>query len=176
MSTTIKLVEMRTRYLENKESYYDLVVGFCQSPIEQLFVATMMLDGYEGFGGFVPEPIVSRLDLGHGRSSRWQILESDWCYVVCQATIKGLPYRIDFAFFEKDGPTLLAVELDGHDFHERTKEQAARDKKRDRDISAAGWRTLRFTGSEVYQDPAKCLNEVWQIVYKLYQSRKKDGR
>ena len=31
------------------------------------------------------------------------------------------------------------MECDGHDFHERTKEQASSDKKRDRSLQAAGF-------------------------------------
>lgn len=46
--------------------------------------------------------------------------------------------------------TRLVIEVDGHDFHERTKEQAQRDKKRDRDLQAAGFTVFRFTGREVY--------------------------
>ena len=54
----------------------------------------------------------------------------------------------------------LVVECDGHEFHERTKEQAQRDKSRDREIMAAGFRTLRFTGSEIYRNAEKCALEV----------------
>lgn len=50
-------------------------------------------------------------------------------------------------------PAAVAVELDGHDFHERTKEQASRDKKRDRSLLSKGWTTIRFTGSDVVRDP-----------------------
>jgi hypothetical protein len=46
--------------------------------------------------------------------------------------------------------TRLVAEVDGHDFHERTKEQAQRDKTRDRDLQAAGFTVFRFTGREVY--------------------------
>lgn len=44
------------------------------------------------------------------------------------------------------------VECDGHEFHERTKEQAERDRSRDRAVQAMGWRIIRFTGSELYRD------------------------
>lgn len=50
----------------------------------------------------------------------------------------------------------LAVECDGHDFHERTKEQARRDKGRDRKLVAAGVQVVRFTGSEIFADPLRC--------------------
>lgn len=71
-------------------------------------------------------------------------------------------YRLDFAFISD--AKHVAVKLDGHDFHERTKEQAQRDKKRDRDLQAAGWSVLRFTGSEVFKDAAKCAAEAVAIM------------
>lgn len=55
----------------------------------------------------------------------------------------------------------LAIEVDGHDFHERTRAQAQRDKLRDRWLQARGWRVLRFTGSEIiYRDAAAAADEV----------------
>lgn len=56
----------------------------------------------------------------------------------------------------------LVVECDGHDFHERTKEQAARDRKRDRELSLKGYDVFRFTGSEIWRDPIKCAEDVIQ--------------
>ena len=46
-----------------------------------------------------------------------------------------------------------AIECDGHDFHERTKEQAARDKSRDRTLLSAGYPVMR---SEIWKDPVAC--------------------
>lgn len=73
----------------------------------------------------------------------------------------GNTYRADFLFTTQlgDEEFRVVVELDGHEFHEKTKEQAVRDKKRDRDMMAAGIRVLRFTGSEVWRDPHKCAVE-----------------
>lgn len=52
------------------------------------------------------------------------------------------------------------VECDGHEFHEKTKAQAARDKKRDRYLQSEGYPVLRFTGSEIYRDPQARAMEV----------------
>ena len=52
------------------------------------------------------------------------------------------------------------MELDGHDFHEKTKEQASGDKRRDRYLAALGWTVLRFSGSDVYRDPAAVMDEI----------------
>ena len=61
-------------------------------------------------------------------------------------------------------PLLIAVECDGHDFHERTKEQAARDKSRDRALVKAGFRVIRFTGSEIWHRPSECADEIVDII------------
>lgn len=63
-----------------------------------------------------------------------------------------------------EGPIRICVECDGHDFHERTKEQAARDKSRDRELTMAGWQVLRFTGSEIWKDAATCARQVVDLV------------
>jgi len=78
-----------------------------------------------------------------------------------QADVMGGKYRVDF-LMEKDEylPGSLAIECDGHDFHERTKEQAARDRRRDRELTGAGFRVFRFTGSEIAKDPLACVQEI----------------
>lgn len=81
-----------------------------------------------------------------------------------QTTIKL--YRLDFLFQWGDlsNPLKCAVEIDGHDFHEKTKEQAKRDKERDRALVAAGYTVLRFTGSEVYHNAEGCAREVLSFI------------
>jgi hypothetical protein len=80
-------------------------------------------------------------------------------------------WRVDFLFHVyadwarcPDGGTegwkQLIVECDGHDFHERTKEQAARDRERDRWAQLQGIEVFRFTGSELWKDPLGCANQV----------------
>ena len=50
-----------------------------------------------------------------------------------------------------------AIYCDGHNFHERTKEQAARDRSIDRKLQQMGWHVFRFTGSEIYNSLNKCI-------------------
>lgn len=74
-------------------------------------------------------------------------------------------FRVDFLiqFFSKRNQwERLVVECDGHDFHERTKRQAARDRARDRHMQAAGLTVFRFTGSEIFEAPVKCVEQVYQ--------------
>lgn len=81
-------------------------------------------------------------------------------YITPQAQIGK--YRADFLLWFVSGKHSagLVIECDGHAFHERTKEQASRDKRRDREIFAAGYPVLRFTGSEIYADPVDCARQV----------------
>lgn len=67
------------------------------------------------------------------------------------------PYRPDFELVR--GAELLVVELDGHEFHQKTREQVEHDKRRDRWFAAQGYRVIRFTGSEVWRDPDACVDE-----------------
>jgi very-short-patch-repair endonuclease len=71
-------------------------------------------------------------------------------------------YTLDLALA---GPR-IAVELDGHAYH-ASREQRTKDAKRDRFLVAEGWRVLRFTGSEVVDDPARCVSELCRIVRRL---------
>jgi very-short-patch-repair endonuclease len=73
------------------------------------------------------------------------------------------PYRVDFLVLHEcglKGIGGIVVECDGHAFHERTKEQAARDKSRDRDLQERGYRVFRFTGSEIFANMYDCAHSV----------------
>lgn len=73
-------------------------------------------------------------------------------------------YRLDFLAIYKPAnrrkPKFVAVECDGHDFHERTRAQAERDRSRDRDMAMHGYGVLRFTGSEIARDAVACAAQV----------------
>jgi len=66
-------------------------------------------------------------------------------------------YKIDFVLQASYGA--IAIECDGHDWHDRTKQQAAYDRARDRWMNQNNMRTLRFTGSEIYHYPHRCAQE-----------------
>lgn len=75
-------------------------------------------------------------------------------------------YRADFLIaYPFFGAELsVVVECDGHDFHERTKAQARRDKARDRALQRAGCQVFRFTGSEIARDARACAAEVLDAI------------
>lgn len=96
-------------------------------------------------------------------------------FITPQASIGK--YRADFLLWFSIGRHHggVVVECDGHDFHERTKEQAARDKRRDRELLAAGYPVMRFTGSEIYKDPIGCAEQVRGPLAKILNRVSKDG-
>lgn len=118
-------------------------VELCESPIEQMLgIWISYLVEVTGFG------------------------DEGCCVLSSQQEIQtplGL-FRVDFVVAAKTGGkhVSLVVECDGHDFHEKTKEQARRDKKRDRALMLAGYGVVHFTGSEIWADPRKCAMEVLQ--------------
>lgn len=75
-------------------------------------------------------------------------------------------YRSDFCVFygTYTHRATFLVECDGHDFHERTKAQAARDKKRDRELTARGMPVFRFTGSEIYKADPDLLSPISEFM------------
>lgn len=87
----------------------------------------------------------------------------------------GETYSIDFivaldshpgdygSYVHNDYPR-VAIELDGHDFHERTKEQVTYRNKRDRDLQGAGWKVLHVSGSELWRRPEECVLDVMILV------------
>lgn len=87
----------------------------------------------------------------------WAVLHSD---------IKTLTYRADFLIHiqTSHSPEWLVIECDGHEFHERTKQQAAYDRQRDREMLSMGVFVIRFTGSEIHNYPSKCGQEVWLLI------------
>ena len=55
------------------------------------------------------------------------------------------------------------IELDGHEYH-HTSEQRRRDSARQNHIVARGWIPIRFTGSEIYGDVARCVFQAAAVV------------
>jgi very-short-patch-repair endonuclease len=58
----------------------------------------------------------------------------------------------------------IVIELDGHEFHEKTKWQVSKDKARERAIVRKGLVLLRFSGTEVVKNARGCVEEVADYV------------
>jgi len=76
-------------------------------------------------------------------------------------------YRADFIvnLFCVNGCNQYVIECDGHDFHEKTKEQAQYDKQRERFFVQNDYRVLRYSGSEIY----KCFWKIGEELYSIFE-------
>jgi hypothetical protein len=71
--------------------------------------------------------------------------------------------RVDFAIFIPGlthNVPLVVIECDGHQFHERTVQQASKDRKRDRELQKYGIPSLRFTGTDIVRTSVELAEEV----------------
>lgn len=140
------------------KNYVHWIKVACQSEIERI-----MLDGLM----FCPFGYYDDLNhvLSYDELERGGIrFYGDNAIIVPQAKIARTNYRADFLVIlnarGRGVNPLVVIECDGHDYHERTKEQAARDRKRDRDIQRLGIPVLRFTGSEIVRDIDECIAQI----------------
>lgn len=121
-----------------------------ESPIENLFFRAVIVANCIGVSWF-------RLAIGPTAPKDNAVLVME-----TQASLHGI-LRADFLFTvtSDDGViSRLVVECDGHEFHERTKEQAERDRSRDRALQERGYTVFRFTGSELHRDAFACARQV----------------
>jgi very-short-patch-repair endonuclease len=92
------------------------------------------------------------------------LLSDVYAHLFQQVEVLSGRYRLDFLLVAKPKtvakPIFIAIECDGHDFHEKTKEQAQRDRERDRALQAAGYLVFRYTGREIYQNATACTDEI----------------
>lgn len=84
----------------------------------------------------------------------------------------GRTYRIDFIVECSDAWLMnlarargvrwspIAVELDGHEFHERTLDQVTYRNQRDRDLQQRGVAVFHFSYDELTANPSRCVFEV----------------
>jgi very-short-patch-repair endonuclease len=145
----------------------DLEVGLQRSgsPIERVMLYALYLVGYE----YTDSVSIVVDGTGHGGSqSTWGI------EIEPQAEIGR--YRVDFLLRRwnsaesaarnpsPSADAALIVECDGHEWHERTKQQAARDRKRDRMLQSQGYRVFRYTGSEIWRDVFLAAEEAVSVL------------
>lgn len=66
-------------------------------------------------------------------------------------------------FIKKDFK--LIIECDGYDYHHTEKKQIEHDYERENNLKINGYDVIRFTGSQIYKNPLKCAQEVFNYVY-----------
>jgi len=144
-----KTKEVALNIIDSIVHGYVSLIDDCESPIEQML----------------------------GIAIKYLLRGFDKATILSQAKIDcfGKEYRVDFLIaygeYDSNNYKYFVVECDGHEFHEKTKLQAARDKQRDRNMTAAGYHVLRFTGSEIWKDTMKCAREVRDTILKIVYGR-----
>jgi very-short-patch-repair endonuclease len=76
-----------------------------------------------------------------------------------QHEVFGGRYRLDFAHLSSQ----VAIEIDGFTYH-GDDAHFTNDRKRDRELSEAGWKVCRFTAKEVMAAPEKCCKQAEAII------------
>ena len=94
---------------------------------------------------------------------------------VPQLVING--YVVDFlgvlVVDEKPSTGVVAIECDGHEWHERTQQQASYDRARDRQLLRLSIPTIRFTGSDINRDAVECAAEIFDTLEAIGRWRKR---
>lgn len=152
---------------------YDLlaqvVLAKLQSPIEEKLVFGLILAAWKESAG-----IDFAIGKNQGFKVRVGLCESSGHFYEVESQGEVADLHPDFlirAKFWADRTneeeswvhSTVAVECDGHEYHERTKEQARRDKSRDRKLLSLGFPVLRFTGSEIHEGPLRAAESVLRI-------------
>lgn len=128
------------------------------SPIEQLFLIAVHAQCFAEY-----------TDVNAGPESRTDGVDGPGRGIQIRSQWKVDKYRADFFMWQEglapaDVYPPVIVELDGHDFHDRNKQQRSYEKARDRHFIKKGYRVVHYTGSDVVKDPNKVAFEVLEML------------
>ena len=73
-------------------------------------------------------------------------------------------YIPDFAFYINGAAYGFVVEIDGYQWHEKSKEQARIDKEKERAYLKNCFIPVRFSGYEVYHHSNNCMHDLFEII------------
>lgn len=137
----------------------------CESPIEEMLFDAIILQ----IGDYDSDLLLGVEAYGKPRTELPAILSSP-CKYQWRLWVQPIigHRRADMLLeLEANAKRVLSViECDGHHFHERTKAQAAKDRRFDRFCQELGLGIFRFTGSEIFQDADACARQVATFVYR----------
>jgi very-short-patch-repair endonuclease len=134
-------------------------IVFIPTSLERLLAAQEINDL------FLTSPIEDRLY----SALREAGLSAERQYLVRES---GTGHLLDLALFCRDG--MLNIECDGARWHD-TPQARMRDRSRDNELTADGWRILRFSGSEINRTPQNCLRTVRRAVRRLGGLERRNG-
>ena len=121
----------------------------CESPIEQLLaieLENITLTGIVSYNPFIDViSIEKQKEIKCGKKT----------------------YRVDFyipVIYKNQDNIEFIVECDGHEFHQKTKEQVERDNDRMRSLQEQGYEVIRFSGTEICHRQRRCAMDVKKII------------
>lgn len=131
--------------------------GRGDTPIELALHAAIIVEAR--FGGGIEFEVISPR---RGERFNWQDGSTRNLVIESQIDVEGR--RVDFvvSVLGENGPEYLVVECDGHEYHERTPQQAARDHAHVWALQSSGTKVRRFTGTQIWRDPCGCADQVIQ--------------
>lgn len=142
-------------------------VRCCASPPERAMLYALAITAWDYVDG-----VLLRVD---GNASG--LMATQGVYVEIQPQAKIHAYRVDFlltmALREAGGDVrraCLVVECDGYEWHERTQEQARRDRRRDRRLQAQDMAVFRYTGSDVWRHVFAAAREAVEELGRRFQA------
>lgn len=138
-----------------KENMLECLIG-CESPIEQMLSLSLATLNFQ-FSMFINPDLQI---IGVENQSKIEFKQGK--------------YRVDFLIpvvFYKKIHKCFVIECDGYEFHQKTKEQVAKDNKKTRELEKNGYTVIKFSGSEIFNSPELCAFEILKIIvseYKLF--------
>lgn len=165
---TNDLIEIMSQdvFTTQKESLAGFL-DFMKSPIEKLFFLNSLYL-FEVFYQCHPEKLKFNYNYNEELRMMRTILYSYEIWIYPQFSCDKY-ITIDFLYYVPKYNTKIAIECDGHEFHEKTKKQVIRDKQRDRWLNKNGYIVFRYSGSEIYNDKMReNINmELYDILEKI---------
>ncbi len=121
----------------------------CESPIEQLL--SLALENLNIKNIYKYNPFIDVVEIEKQKE------------IKCE----NKKYRVDFCIpviYKNQENKSFIIECDGHEFHQKTKEQVERDNTRMRDLQKQGYEVIRFSGTEIWHRPHKCASDILNII------------
>lgn len=98
--------------------------------------------------------------------------ENIFLFMQKEIILEKKKYIVDF-YFEQDKYVnpfntnkKIIIECDGYEFHQKTKEQVKHDNEREYELKMAGYEIIRFSGSQIYNEPFKCAEDAYNYIMK----------
>ena len=121
----------------------------CESPIEQLL--SLALENLNIKNIYKYNPFIDVVEIEKQKE------------IQCE----NKKYRVDFCIpviYKNQENKSFIIECDGHEFHQKTKEQVERDNTRMRDLQKQGYEVIKFSGTEIWHRPYKCASDILNII------------